>query len=262
MSKIKNFIPKRKRTKGKGKGKSNIKSLFLTFLLSIAASQNADAQNMTFYHDGTKMNQFTMQETGAGSFQPESEFILYDVLHSSYKKSITATNKNLYRTTTFEASYNQVDLADSIKSRLEERAKVEAINIADRQIDLAWITEQSKIEKAMNTYRNNLSHLAAYGVNREERDDWAMYEKMYSFAIDKTRNAYMANSERQKEFLNIYDEITKRNTLLVKRMRYLKTLQGSRDMLSAHRPIQRRVSENATASYNRWRENAISRNNR
>lgn len=220
------------------------------------------AQSATYKHDATKMNQFTMQETGAGSFQPESEFLLYDVFHNSYKKTITSTNKSLYRTASYEATYNQVEMADSIRKRLEDRAKEEALNIADRQLDLAWLTEQSKIENALMKYKNNVNMLSAYGATSEEKEDWEHYGKMYDFAIERTKNAYMANSLRQKEYLTIYNDITKRNTQLIKRMRYLKALGKCNNLLNAHSPIQRRVAECATASYNNWRGNLWNINQR
>lgn len=211
---------------------------------------------VTYYHDATKQGQFLMQETGTGSFSSTSEWY-YDIFHHSYKKSITATNKNLYRAAAYQATYSQVEYADSIKARLEERAKQEALNMADRQIDLAWLTEQSKIEDAMTKYRNNLSLLATYGVSSEERNDWEMYAKVWDFEIDRTRQSYMANSERQREFLTIYDDIVKRNMQLIKRTRYLKALQGSQNTLQANtsRPPSR-LSQCATESYNKWRERA------
>lgn len=224
-------------------------------LITIFASVESEAQSVTYNHDATKMNQFMMQETGSGSFQTESEFLLYDLFHSSYKKTITSTNKQLYRTATYEGSYQQVSYADSIKSRLESRAKVEAVNIADRQVDVAWITEQSKIEKALETYKNNLSRLSACGADTEEKEDWQYYASIFDFEIDRTRDAYMANSERQKEFLNIYNDITKRNSKLVGRLRYLKALKASQEVLASTNRRDRRLNKIVTASYNNWRDN-------
>ena len=218
-------------------------------------STRAQAQNVTYTHDATKMNQFLMQETGTGSFQGQSEWY-YDVMHRSYKNSLLATSKQIYRTATYQGSYAQVAYADSIRQRLEERAKEEAVNIADREVDLAWVSEQNKIENALMKYRNNLSSLSSCRINSEEREDWQMYPKMWEFAIDRTRKAYMANSQRQKELVTIYDEIVQKNSKLISRIRYLKSLNGSQDVLAAQPRNQRRYSEVATASYNRWREAA------
>lgn len=232
----------------------------ITAMAFALISPRAQAQSVTYAHDATKMNQFLMQETGTGSFQGQSEWY-YDVMHRSYKNSLLATSKQIYRTATYQGSYAQVTYADSIRQRLEERAKEEAINIADREIDLAWVSEQSKIENALMKYRNNLSSLSACRINSEEREDWQMYPKMWEFAIDRTRKAYMANSQRQKEFLTIYDEIVQKNAKLVSRIRYLKSLNGSQDVIAAQPRSHRKYNEVATASYNRWREAAWNTNN-
>lgn len=213
----------------------------------------ANAQSVTYNHDATKMNQFMMQETGTGTFQSISEWY-YDAFHSNYKSSLLSTNKSLYRTQAYEASYQQTDYADSIRVRLESRAKEEAINMADRQLDVAWLTEQSKIENALLNYRNNLSLLSTSGVSAEEKNEWEQYANIYDFAIERTKHAYMANSERQKEYLNIYDEIARRNIKLVKRVRYLKALSKSNDLLDARATRERRVQQCINEAYNKWRD--------
>lgn len=224
----------------------------ISFILTLGLSVSLYAQ--TFNHDPTKMNQFLMQETGTGIFQPMSEWY-YDLFHKGYKNTAIATNKTIYRTLTYEASLQQIDYADSIRSRLEARAKQEALNMADRKVDIAWITEQPKIENALNQYSNNLSLLSANGASAEEKDDWQEYANMYVFAISRTKEAYMSNSEREKEYLNIYDDIVKRNNRLVKRLRYLKTLRGTNEMLTAASvPRPNRVLQCANQSYNKWRE--------
>lgn len=230
----------------------------LSFLLAVTAILAVHAQGFTTKHDATKMNQFLMQEIGTGSFQSKSEWY-YDVTHRSYKKSLLSTNKSFFRTAAYEASFQQVGYADSIKSRLEARAKEETINMADRQLDVAWLIEQSKIENALTNYKNNVSLLSINGASSEEKDDWQQYANMYDFAITRTRNAYMANSERQKEYLTIYDDIVTRNNKLVRRLRYLKALKGTDEMLSAtSNPRPSRVLQCASQSYTKWREAGMS----
>lgn len=57
------------------------------------------------------------------------------------------------------ASMPQVEYADSIKADLEARAKVEATNIADRQIDIAWLTEGGRIEAKLRAFKSNIGSL-------------------------------------------------------------------------------------------------------
>ena len=213
------------------------------------------AQQITYKHDATKMNQFTMQETGAGSFQSESEWY-YDLFHNKYKKSLMSTNKQLYRTAFYEGMYAQTAYADSIRKRLEAKATDEEFTMADRKLDVAWLTEQSKVENALMKYNNNLSTLSACRANSDELNEWQMNSKMWDFAIDRTKNAYMANSERQKEYLSIYQDIVHQSTKLVKRIRYLKALNKSNEIADAQPKNRNRFATAATASYNRWREAA------
>ena len=227
---------------------------FTAIMLTLSCL-SINAQSMTFKHDATKMNQFLMQETGGGSFQSESEWY-YDLFHKSYKNSLLSTNKQMYRTASYEGTYAQIAYADSIRKRLENRAKEEAFNMADREVDVSWLTEQSKIENALMKYRNNLSSLSACRANSEEISYWQMNSKMWDFALDRTKSAYMANSERQKEYLTIYQDILKQNTKLVKRIHYLKALNKSSEITEAQPKTSKRFTEAATASYNRWREAA------
>lgn len=229
--------------------------IVISVLQLLIGSQSIDAQSYTFKHDSTKENQFLMQEVGTGSFQLQSEWY-YDAFHKDYKNNLLSTNKQLYRSAAYMETYMQVIYADSIRKRLESRAKQEEFNIADRQVDLAWTTEQSKIETALDRYNDNLNVLASCQIDSEEMEDWKMYPKIWDFALSRTSKAYMANSERQKEYLTIYSDITKKNYLLACRIRYLKSLSGSQDILSVMPGRQKRFTECAVTAYNRWREAA------
>ena len=100
---------------------------------------NSSAQSyVTYNHDATKMNQITVQEIGVGGLTPA---FYYDVFHNSYQKSAARKNKLGFRSLAGVSSYQQVDVADSIKTYLTQRAEIEALNVADRQIDIAWLAE-------------------------------------------------------------------------------------------------------------------------
>ena len=149
----------------------------------------------------------------------------------------------------------QVEYADSIKADLEGRAKVEATNIADRQIDIAWLTEGERIQAKLRAFKSNIGSLNGKTCS-EEITAWEDLGKMYDFAIKTTKKAYMPNSERQKQYLAIYDEIITTNDNLLLRIRYLATKRQADNIVAAMTQFHHRVSENATASYNRWRNSA------
>lgn len=211
-------------------------------------------QSMTYNHDASKMGQIQVMELGAGSLTPD---IYYSITHSSYKKGAKAATsvKNTLRMAANVASLPQVEFADSIKTDLEGRAKIEAANIADRQIDLAWLTEGEKIQSKLWTFKSNIGSLNGK-TNNEEVTAWEDLVKMYDFAIKTTKKAYMPNSERQKQYLAIYDELTTANDNLLLRIRYLATKSQADKLVAAMTRFQHRVNENATASYNRWRNSA------
>lgn len=223
--------------------------LMLTFTGSIRA------QEVTYNHDASKKAQITVMELGAGTLTPE---YYYRITHNNYWKGAKDKNsiKNNLRIAANTASLPQVEYADSIKEDLKSRAVVEGENIADREIDMAWITEGRKLEKKLMTFKNNMNALNGK-TNTEEITAWADLGKMYDFAIKTIRKAYMPNSERQKQYLAIYDEITQSNDNLLLRVKFLATKNKADKIVSALSRFQHRVGENAKAGYTRWREAAM-----
>lgn len=223
-------------------------------IIMMAVTVNTFGQSMTYNHDASKMGQIQVMELGAGVLTPD---LYYSITHSGYKKGAkSATSvKNTLRMAANIASMPQVEYADSIKADLEGRAKVEATNIADRQIDIAWLTEGERIQAKLRAFKSNIGSLNGKTCS-EEITAWEYLGKMYDFAIKTTKKAYMPNSERQKQYLAIYDEITTTNDNLLLRIRYLVTKRQADNIVAAMTQFHHRVSENATASYNRWRNSA------
>ena len=223
-------------------------------IIMMATTINTFGQSMTYNHDASKMGQIQVMELGAGVLTPD---LYYSITHSGYKKGAkSATSvKNTLRMAANIASMPQVEYADSIKADLEGRAKVEATNIADRQIDIAWLTEGERIQAKLRAFKSNIGSLNGKTYS-EEITAWEDLGKMYDFAIKTTKKAYMPNSERQKQYLAIYDEITTTNDNLLLRIRYLATKRQADNIVAAMTQFHHRVSENATASYNWWRNSA------
>lgn len=51
----------------------------------LCISMSVAAQRVTYNHDNAKMNQVTVQETGAGTLTPD---LYYSILHNRYKKKL------------------------------------------------------------------------------------------------------------------------------------------------------------------------------
>ena len=105
----------------------------LLMAVAVTVTTAVHAQYVTYNHDSPKQNQVTVMETGTGALSPD---LYYSVLHNKYKKSAAAKNKLSFRTLAGINLYNQVDEAEAIDSALVKRAKVEALNVADRQVDI------------------------------------------------------------------------------------------------------------------------------
>ena len=135
----------------------------MIFFLSFFPFLSACAQSyVTYNHDDTKMNQITVQEIGTGGLTPE---YYYDIFHNTYQKTAAAKNKLSFRTLAGVSAYQQIEYADSIEASLTKRAEVEALNIADRQIDLAWQVEGSKIEGKLSDFENNINRIVIFDQN-------------------------------------------------------------------------------------------------
>ena len=157
----------------------------VVLMMGIAMTSKAQS-GVTYNHDSSKKNQITVMEIGSGSLSPE---LYYQLLHSSYKKSAASKNKLGFRTTAGIGAYNQVEYAEAIDSALIKRAEIEALNMADRQIDLAWKVEGSKINSKMNAFKSNIDRILPVGGSIGDKQRWTEYYHVYETAIKATKDA-------------------------------------------------------------------------
>ena len=227
-----------------------MKWIFTTMLL--VATIAANAQYVTYNHDSPKMNQITVEETGAGALKPEP---YYTLLHNN-KKTAAVKNKLTFRTAAGVASYQQVDEAEAIDSALTSRAKIEALNVADRQVDLAWLAEKDKVESQMRQFQKNIDRITMTGGSPKEKERWSDYYQVYQCAIKATKDAYMPNAQRKKEYLQIYADVSRQNDLLGKYLVQLSNHRATKNLLSAteNRSIDKRsIISNAMSRWNESR---------
>lgn len=225
----------------------------LTTVMMMAVTIGTKAQYVTYNHDSPKMNQITVGETGAGALKPE---LYYTLLHNKYKKTAAVKNKLAFRTTAGVASYQQVDEAEAIDSALTSRAKIEALNVADRQVDLAWLAEKDKVESQMRQFQKNIDRILLTGGSPKEKERWSDYYQVYQCAIKATKDAYMPNAERKRQYLQIYADVSKQNDVLVKYLVQLSNRNSTKNLLSAsnNRSIDKRsIISNAMSRWNESR---------
>ena len=211
------------------------------------------AQSVTYSHDDAKMNQITVAEIGSGSLTPE---FYYWLLHNSYRESAAAKNKLGFRTTAGINLYNQVDEAEALDSAMTQRARIEALNVADRSgaLDVAWLAEGEKINSALEDFEKNIRRIIEAGGSNYEQEHWREQYNMFLCAAKSVQEAYMPNAERKKQYLRIHADIIRKNEMLV---RYLVRLANSTkvaELLDTSAIIEDRRAQIAMAAMNRWRE--------
>lgn len=228
-------------------------------VLSFGFFFNSHAQSyVTYNHDDAKMNQITVQEIGAGGLTPA---FYYDVFHNSYQKSAAAKNKLGFRTLAGVAAWQQIEDADSVETAMKKRAEIEALNIADRQIDIAWLAEGNKIESKLNDFQNNINRIVSAGGSFNDKERWTEYYNIFQTSIKETKDAYMPNAQRKKEYLAIYADICKQNEMLIAYIVQINNRKKTEELLSATNNRTSHKSEFATAAYNRWRSSAWGNSN-
>ena len=184
----------------------------LLMAVAAVATSGVKAQSVTYNHDSPKQNQITVMETGTGALSPE---LYYTLLHNKYKKSAASKNKLSFRTLAGVNLYNQTDEAEAIDSALIKRTEIEALNVADRQIDLAWLAEGDKINAQMERFQRNIDRILLAGGTTDDKERWTEYYHVYQCAIDATKDAYMPTEQRKKEYQQINEDVVRLNELLV-----------------------------------------------
>lgn len=231
--------------------RKKIKTVAVLTMLGIAVTGKAQSY-VTYNHDSSKKNQITVMEIGSGSLSPD---LYYQLLHNNYKKSAASKNKLVFRTTAGIGAYNQVEYAEAIDSALTKRAEIEALNMADRQIDLAWKVEGSKINSKMNAFKSNIDRILPVGGSVGDKQRWTEYYHVYETAIKATKDAYMPNAKRKKMYLQIYADVAKQNETLVKQLLQMSNASKTKELLTANGNYQtankRSIISNASS---KWRE--------
>lgn len=220
-------------------------------LIGSSYPMSSHAQRVTYNHDSSKQNQVTVMETGSGALTPE---VYYTLLHNSYRKSAVSKNKQSFRTLAGIALYNQTDDAEAIDSALTQRAKVEALNIADHSADIAWLAEGAKVEGKMSDFQANIHRIIQAGWTVDDQQRWTEYYRMYECAIKATKDAYMPSAQRKKMYLKIYADVARQNETLVKLLVQMHTAGRTKELLAGAAYRTANKGEIISSAHNRWRE--------
>ena len=225
--------------------------------LVLYGAMDVVAQSVTYSHDAAKMNQITVGEIGSGSLTPG---LYYQALHKSYSKSAASKNKLSYRTLAGVNLYNQVDEAEALDSAMVARAKIEALNVADRSggaLDVAWAAEGGKITDKMGDFGRNINRILQTGGNGDDQSYWKEHYQMFQCAIRATQDAYMPNAQRKKQYLRIYTDVARKNEELIRYLVRLSNARKTSELLAATNQIENRkaqvVAGGGGGAMGRWR---------
>jgi hypothetical protein len=148
----------------------------------------------------------------------------------------------------------QIDDATDLDSAMIKRAEVEALNVADRQIDLAWQVESDKINNKMSDFKSNIDRIIKSGGTVSQQTVWKERYNLLTTAITATKSAYMPNSQRKKQYLAIYADAVKVNELLVKYLVQLSNSKATSKLLASTYTKENRNAAIAAEAMSRWRD--------
>lgn len=229
------------------------RSVFILSLLATAIV-SANAQSVTYNHDSSVMNQFTIGEVGLGSFTPD---LYYDALHKSYRNGAMMTNKQLFRTQMHLELNKEEGHAEALDSALNERKRVEALNIADRTpgvTDVAWQVEKGKIENKLDIFKKNIERLTTEGAPAKVYIIWMERYNCLNCGLQAVRDAYMPQGMRKEQYLAIYKDILEKNTEVCEYISYLRYEKMIKRDSTKIRPLPKtKLGLVARSALGRWK---------
>jgi len=226
----------------------------MTMALLLALSASVKAQYVTYNHDESVQNQVTIQEIGSGSFTPD---LYYDALHSNYRNWAAEQNKLSFRTLTVAAMKLQEPYAERIDSNLTKRAKVEAENLLDRQVDAAWLIEKGKVNDALTTFKGHIEKITLCGGSYRTYEEWKEAYDMVVFGIQCIQDGYIPNSEREQQYMQAYKDVRSRDAKLVKLLSFLKSYHRPQWGTQALHRKENLVRNSGLNSLTRWKAAAV-----
>ncbi|WP_346748122.1 DUF5045 domain-containing protein [Prevotella jejuni] len=209
----------------------------LLLLLLCASSIVSAVVEQTYNHDESFMQQFLVSETGAGHLTPN---VFYRTLHSSYQKKAYLFSKAPARLKYMVDLKKEIEYAESIDSIFKRRAKIAALDMAERTplADFVWYQGAGKnITSALGIMKTNIKRLSSFGTEKEFTE-WQNQYNLLQGSVNCIRQAYLPNSERQREYTRIYSKAQQLNEELSSRIDFLYAYRKMQDAEANARPIE------------------------
>lgn len=205
------------------------------FLLSVTSIVSAVEE--TYNHDESFMQQFLVSETGAGHLTPN---LYYKSLHRTYQKQAYTYSKAPARLKYMYDLKKEIEYSDTIDSVFKRRAKIAAIDMAERDplADFVWYQGVgNNISAALGVMKSNIQRLSSYGTE-SEFTEWQNQYNLLQGSVNCIRQAYLPNSERQREYTRIFAKAQQLNSDLAARIDFLYAYRKMREAEAKARPVE------------------------
>ena len=191
----------------------------------------------TYIHDEPFMQQFLVSETGTGNLTPN---VYYTAMHPSYKRLAYLYSKAAARLKYMYDIKKEIPYSDTINSVFKRRAKLAAIDMVEREplADFVWYQGVGdNISAALRVMRNNILRLSSFGTD-SEFIEWENRYNLLEGSVNCIRQAYLPNSERQREYTRIFAKAQQLNSDLAARIDFLYAYRKMREAEVNARPAE------------------------
>ena len=151
----------------------------------------------------------------------------------------------------------RADLARCLES-LDGQVPPAAITVVDNRSSdgtLAWLAESSKINGQLDKMKANIDHIIPTGGTINDKRRWEELYNMYQCAVKATKDAYMPNAQRKRQYLSIYADLTTQNETLLKYLVQLNTQSQTTALLAATNDRVVHKGSIISDAKSRWQEN-------
>lgn len=106
----------------------------------------------------------------------------------------------------------------------------------------------------MARFKQNIDRIMFVGGTINEKLRWTEYYNMYNCAINATKDAYMPNAQRKKEYLRIYDDVVRQNETLLRYLVRLHSASRTNTLLTATHERTLHKESIVSEAKSRWNE--------
>lgn len=227
-----------------------MKKIFI-FALTLSFCSTLSAQ-YTYRYDTDFIGLVGFCGLGGGSLTPRH---YYQLFHSGYEEagrsySLTA-NSVYYNLTLMEEEVS----AEKIDTALTHRGLKEAVTWADRNVDIVQYSEMGRVDSRLSELKDSIERIMVNGGDKETYDFYLERYNCLTFGLNEISTSYLANSQRQQEYLTLYQESTELLSDLKDQLLYFRQKSIIENYNSGKKSSMKEVKDIATESASQWKVN-------